>query len=282
MSGVWTASTRGIIGFRLLTVCVLAVSFTLIAAPASASIITFEIGGADFSADPGGGGSLGGTGADLPNKVFTVVISDEAAGLVQNEIRITITFLDLGLAIDKASTLHLNVKPDSLVKAKNSDPDTLAVNRDSDGTSAGDTDLDPLGIFSTFGQRRDGFTDDGAGKFDLRTTFNQNDFNPGDSLAFDLLLLGGHAAGTLNANSFLTQSEPTSAALSTYATIHLNITGNGNSGDYATTNDPNGPGVLTVVPEPGSMIVWGVGMFCVVPGLRRLRRRKAELRSTPS
>ncbi len=220
---------------------------------ANGGVIIFDYSGQDFS----------GGGATITEVIARLTLDDMAAGLSKNEVRGTLEFGpngDLGVGIDKISSLYLNLVDDSF-------RGNIEIN--------GQT---PLGTYKSF--KNGGKNISSAGDFDLElnlSTSAADKFSPGDTFIFDLQLVDTatttYSPNTLTSASFNALSTGGSSAFR--SVIHLNLTGNGESGKYADIPPvvpvpaPNSP-----VPEPASLAVWSVVLM--VGGFGASRRRKPK------
>lgn len=217
-------------------------------APAAQASLVFYLGGCDFSADDGGTGSCGGSGADLPANALKMTFMNN--GL--DSVRLTIDAANMPADTDKISHVWFNVDTGL-------DFDDLSFSYVS-----GEAVKTPKGIVA-------GGNVDGAGIFDIEFRYPTSSFGPGESSVYNILGSG------LTENSFNQWS--TGGPLSFLAAFHLNITehANGNTiNNNFHINNSNGNGVegdsghYGATPAPATLLLFGSGLF----GLAAVGRKR--------
>jgi hypothetical protein len=116
----------------------------------------------------------------------------------------------------------------------------------------------------------DAFMADGDGKFDIRVQFSVAGggavrFGPGESIIYQISGIAG-----LSAASFDYLSAPAGGHGPFPMAAHVQGIGEGGEDSGWVTGDP---GIL--IPEPGSMVLWAMGLVGLLLGGRRLRRQSA-------
>lgn len=235
---------------RLLRLCCILLAVSTIVAGTSHAGVIFKFGGPDFSGEGTSAVPFGGSGADLQPGTIVVEITDFAFNVVQVDVDFLLSTNSAGQSIDKLFKLYLNVAPEAFdLQAVLPLPSLVS------GFSYADVQVD------------------GAGLFDMEISLDKNNFGPGVSTSFQLKNV--NSSLVLSATSFLSRStadpnvEPRKDF---FAAIHLNTTGNGESGHYAGVNATvSGGGGGGLTPEPGSLVMWSIlslGLCC------RNRRRR--------
>ncbi len=196
--------------------------------------LTINLGGGDFTADMGGTGSLGGSGADLPNNALILTFLNN--GL--DTVRLTVDGSNLPTGTAKVSDIWFNVDPNLMLSSFSN----------VSGVSASNISLGQ-DTFNVGG---------GAGSFDVKIEYGVSgptgDFFSGSSSVFDFTGVGL----TENAFNFLSTGAGGSPN-PLHAAFHLNLTGNGNSGHYGSTSP---------VPIPAAVWLFGSALVGLV-GIKR-------------
>lgn len=183
---------------------------------ATATTLTFNLGGCDFTPDTGGTGCLGGSGADLFSTALVMTFTETTT----DTVRLTIDGTNLGGTggdANKLSDIWFNIDPARSISSFSYISGVMA-----SGTSPGSFNLGG-----------------NAGNFDVNIAYSTSGengaFPHGSTSVYDLVGTGL----TANSFNFLSDgSNPFNAAM------HVNKSGNGNSGHYGST----------VVPVPAA--VW--------------------------
>ena len=232
---------------HILTVIVVGVFVS----PASASIKTIEIGGAEYS----------NSGAnDIATDAVILFFDD---GLNDDYVRLTIQF-NGGTGVDsnaKLGLLNFNVDATSITKA-------VWIESESATRAKFDYD-DPLANYynpDSFGSPATGFDF----KFEFPRS-NKADFEVGQKVVYDIYGSGSGTAGKLLADDFLTLNTDTNYLY--YATVHLLSVDDGDSGKYGSTGfgDDGDP-----VPEPGTIAIWSMIGLGAVGGAAWRRRKNSK------
>ena len=201
-----------------------------------ASILTFNIGGTEFSNS--------GAASIASNAIVLTLDDFNSSGTV----RLTVTF-NGGSGVDATARLNdlgLNLDPAKSITGF-AWVSGVTVTTGSPSSSQNAYNLDGSHGYDVL--------------FDYRPPGGQGDFAPGLTSVYDMTGAGLTAASFNFTND--SGKGPYRVA------VHINaVNNNGNSGHYTESNAPP----WTSIPEPGSLSVWGLGL--VLSGLAVARRRR--------
>ncbi len=213
----------------------LAIVAAMLGLSANASALIINLGGGDFTADSGGTGSLGGSGADLPDNALVLTFVNNGT----DTVRLTIDGANLPVGTGKLSDVWFNLDPSLNITSFTYVSGVVA-----QSTSTGS--------FNVGG---------GAGNFDVLFEYSPagptGDFFSGSSSVYDLV----GAGLTESLFNFLS-----SGASPLAAAFHLNITGNviddeEQGGHY---------GATSVIPIPAALWLFGSSLL----GLAAFKRTR--------
>ncbi len=215
-------------------------------APAKASIV-FELGGKEFS----------GTAINISNDAVTVTLENDL--ILSDVVWLTIAPSNMPQDGTKLQFLHLNVDTPSLlgnlIFTNQSGPVAESI---AQGWKKKDSAFLP-----------DQYQADGDGKYDLLFTWPPGTFTGISKSSVYLIELTSGSGLSLSETTFKTMSSSGGGKGPFEAAVHLNnVDADGDSGWYAPTDGGD------YIPEPASIIVWGLLVAGCVGGTIRRRKQR--------
>jgi hypothetical protein len=201
-----------------------------------------------------------------PSGTLTAVFADNGDGTVN--LKIT-SSLAKGENLDPGKALYLNFLGDGTTTNATKLSFSLKSNTGFSQAASVMTDADET--------KKGGFKADGVGgQYDILFTYSPSTkaFTNGEIQNYKIA--STVSGGSISASDFNELSEFSSGSVSWLAAVHVQNTPSGGNGSawVGGTQPEGGGGGGTLVPEPSSVVLMGLGGFCLAGIFSRLGRRK--------